>query len=50
MNRRQFLTLGAVASGTFAVRSTPGRGTTIVATLPVDLASASRELSVHDAI
>ena len=38
-----------LASGTFVVRSTPGRGTTIVATLPVDIAPAGRELSVNDA-
>jgi signal transduction histidine kinase len=57
---REFLQMGRVglasmrervelASGTFVVRSTPGRGTTIVATLPVDIAPASRELSVNDA-
>ncbi|MGZ5299012.1 MAG: ATP-binding protein [Actinomycetota bacterium] len=57
---REFLRLGRVglasmrervelASGTFVVRSTPGRGTTIVATLPVDIAPAGRELSVNDA-
>ena len=57
---REFLKMGRVglasmrervelASGTFVVRSTPGRGTTIVATLPVDISPASRELSVNDA-
>jgi two-component system sensor histidine kinase DegS len=57
---REFLKMGRVglasmrervelASGTFVVRSTPGRGTTIVATLPVDVAPATRELSVNDA-
>lgn len=57
---REFLQMGRVglasmrervelASGTFVVRSTPGRGTTIVATLPVDVAPANRELSVNDA-
>jgi signal transduction histidine kinase len=56
---REFLQMGRVglasmrervelANGTFVVRSTPGRGTTIVATLPVDIA-AGRELSVNDA-
>jgi hypothetical protein len=38
-----------LASGTFVVRSTPGRGTTIVATLPVDIVPIGRELSVNDA-
>ena len=57
---REFLKMGRVglasmrervelASGTFVVRSTPGRGTTIVATLPVDIVPAGRELSVNDA-
>ena len=57
---REFLQMGRVglasmrervelASGTFVVRSTPGRGTTIVATLPVDISSVGRELSVNDA-
>jgi signal transduction histidine kinase len=27
-----------LASGTFAVRSTPGRGTAVMATIPLDLA------------
>lgn len=38
-----------LASGTFVVRSSPNRGTTILATLPLDLAVADRELAVHDA-
>jgi signal transduction histidine kinase len=57
---REFLQMGRVglasmrervelASGTFVVRSTLGRGTTIIATLPVDIASVGRELSVNDA-
>lgn len=57
---REFLRMGRVglasmrervelASGTFVVRSTPGRGTTLVATLPVDIAPVGRELSVNDA-
>lgn len=57
---REFLQMGRVglasmrervelASGTFVVRSTLGRGTTIVATLPVDIAPVGRELSVNDA-
>jgi signal transduction histidine kinase len=57
---REFLQMGRVglasmrervelASGTFVVRSTPGRGTNIVATLPVDIVPAGRELSVNDA-
>ena len=33
-----------LANGTFMVRSTPGRGTTIVATLPLDAAPAGRRL------
>ena len=57
--RREFLQMGRVglasmrervelASGTFVVRSTQGRGTTIVATLPIDIAPAGRELSVNE--
>jgi two-component system sensor histidine kinase DegS len=57
---REFLQMGRVglasmrervelASGTFVVRSTTGRGTTIVATLPIDIVPAGRELSVNDA-
>jgi PAS domain S-box-containing protein len=52
---REFLRMGRVglasmrervelASGSFLVRSTPGRGTTIMATLPVDVAQPGREL------
>lgn len=57
---REFLRMGRVglasmrervelASGTLVVRSMPGRGTTIVATLPLDNAQADRALSVNDA-
>ena len=57
---REFLQMGRVglasmrervelASGTFVVRSTPGRGTTIVATLPVDVTPTGRQLSITDA-
>ena len=57
---REFLRMGRVglasmrervelASGTFVVRSTPGTGTTIVATLPVDSHRRVVELSVTDA-
>ncbi len=53
---REFLRMGRVglasmrervelASGTFVVRSTPGRGTTIMATLPVDEPVSSRQLA-----
>jgi PAS domain S-box-containing protein len=35
-----------LANGTFMVHSTPGRGTTILATLPLNSASASREVAV----
>ncbi|MEA2522761.1 MAG: hypothetical protein QOI81_2407, partial [Actinomycetota bacterium] len=38
-----------LASGSFAVRSAVGRGTTIVATLPVDATPALRELAIDDA-
>jgi signal transduction histidine kinase len=38
-----------LASGTFVVRSTPGRGTTIVATLPVDSLPSEREMAGLDA-
>jgi signal transduction histidine kinase len=55
---REFLRMGRVglasmrervelASGTFVVRSTPGRGTTIVATLPVE--PVGRELTASEA-
>jgi PAS domain S-box-containing protein len=57
---REFLQMGRVglasmrervelASGTFVVRSTSGRGTTIVASLPIDVAPAGRDLSINDA-
>jgi signal transduction histidine kinase len=57
---REFLKMGRVglasmrervelASGTFVVRSLIGRGTTIVATLPLDTTPVGRELSVNDA-
>jgi PAS domain S-box-containing protein len=57
---REFLRMGRVglasmrervelASGTLVVRSTPGRGTTIVATLPVDQRPVGRVLAVTDA-
>jgi PAS domain S-box-containing protein len=35
-----------LANGTFMVHSTPGRGTTILATLPLNATGASRELAV----
>jgi PAS domain S-box-containing protein len=35
-----------LANGTFMVHSTPGRGTTILATLPLSSAGASREVAV----
>ncbi len=38
-----------LASGSFVVRSSVGRGTTILATLPVDAAPALRELAVDEA-
>ena len=57
---REFLKMGRVglasmrervelASGTFVVRSTPGRGTTIVATLPVETLPSEREMAGSDA-
>ncbi len=36
-----------LASGSFIVRSSPGRGTTIMATLPVETLPADRELAPH---
>ena len=56
---REFLRMGRVglasmrervelASGTFVVRSTGGRGTSIVATLPLDTVPAGREVPVSD--
>jgi signal transduction histidine kinase len=58
--RREFLRMGhfglasmqervELASGTLVVRSTPGRGTTILATLPVDESPVGRVLAVSDA-
>ncbi len=38
-----------LASGTFVVRSSPGRGTAIMATLPVDGSPAGRESVLHEA-
>jgi signal transduction histidine kinase len=35
-----------LANGTFMVHATPGRGTTILATLPLNTAGASREVAV----
>jgi signal transduction histidine kinase len=35
-----------LANGTFMVHSTPGRGTTILATLPLNATGASREVAV----
>ncbi len=37
-----------LASGTFVVRSSPSRGTTILATLPLEESGADRELAVHE--
>jgi signal transduction histidine kinase len=37
-----------LASGTFVVRSSEGRGTTIVATLPLDVALTPRELAINE--
>jgi PAS domain S-box-containing protein len=38
-----------LANGTFMVHSTPGRGTTVLATLPLDAVPAPREFSVSEA-
>jgi signal transduction histidine kinase len=38
-----------LASGTFVVRSSPGRGTSILATLPMDDSPAGRERLLHQA-
>jgi signal transduction histidine kinase len=57
---REFLRMGRVglasmrervelASGTLVVRSTPGQGTTIVATLPIETLPVPRELAQRDA-
>ena len=57
---REYLQMGRVglasmrervelANGTFMVHSTPGRGTTVMATLPLDVLPAPRELSVSEA-
>jgi len=56
---REYLRMGRVglasmrervelASGTFVVRSTPGKGTTIVATLPIDSIATTREFAVSE--
>lgn len=37
-----------LASGTFVVRSSPSRGTTILATLPLETAGDERVLAIHD--
>lgn len=57
---REYLQMGRVglasmrervelANGTFMVHSTPGRGTTVMATLPLDAVPAPREFSVSEA-
>lgn len=57
---REFLRLGRVglasmrervelANGTFMVHSTPGKGTTVLATLPLEAVPAMRELAVNEA-
>ncbi|MCI0634950.1 MAG: PAS domain-containing sensor histidine kinase [Actinobacteria bacterium] len=38
-----------LANGTFMVHSTPGRGTTVLASLPLDAVPAAREFSVSEA-
>jgi PAS domain S-box-containing protein len=38
-----------LANGTFMVHSTPGKGTTVLATLPLDPVPAAREFSVSEA-
>ena len=39
-----------LASGTFVVRSSPGRGTTIMATLPLETADSTPDLAVVDPV
>lgn len=57
---REFLRMGRVglasmrervelANGTFMVRSTPGKGTTVLATLPLESVPAPREFAVNEA-
>jgi two-component system sensor histidine kinase DegS len=57
---REYLQMGRVglasmrervelANGTFMVHSTPGKGTTVLATLPLDAVPAPREFSVSEA-
>ena len=57
---REYLQMGRVglasmrervelANGTFMVHSTPGSGTTVLATLPLDAVPAAREFSVSEA-
>jgi len=57
---REFLKMGHVglatmrervelANGTFMVHSTPGKGTTVLATLPLEAVPALRELAVNEA-
>ncbi len=57
---REYLQMGRVglasmrervelANGTFMVHSTPGRGTTVMATLPLDAVPAPREFAVNEA-
>jgi PAS domain S-box-containing protein len=58
---REFLRMGRVglasmrervelANGTFMVHATPGRGTTVLATLPLEALPAQREFSVSEAL
>jgi PAS domain S-box-containing protein len=57
---REYLRMGRVglasmrervelANGTFGVHSTPGRGTTVLVTLPLESVPALRELVIHEA-
>jgi PAS domain S-box-containing protein len=57
---REYLRMGRVglasmkervelANGTFMVHSTPNRGTTVLATLPLESVPALRELAIHEA-
>ena len=39
-----------LASGTFVVRSSPGRGTHIMATLPIETADSTPDLVVVDPV
>lgn len=47
--KSEFVGRAELANGTFMVHSTPGKGTTVLATLPFDAVPAPRGFSVSEA-